>query len=257
VSLYQGVASAGTPVIVTGIESAELAKYASNAYLATKLSFVNEIADLCEVSGARVEDVTAIMGLDPRIGSSYLGAGPGFGGSCLPKDVQGLLHTSNRFGAGSTIAAAALSVNESRKNRMADKVEEALGSPVGGATVAVLGLTFKAGTDDLRHSPAIDLIGSLVARGAAVRAHDPKGMPAAKAILPPEVELCPDPSVALEGADAMVIATEWPEYAALDLAEVAALLARPVVVDLRNLLDPVAVTGAGLSYASIGRAPAT
>jgi len=257
VDLYQSLQEAGTPVIATQIESAELAKYASNAFLAIKLSFVNEIADLSEASGANVADVTRIMGLDGRIGSSYLAAGPGFGGSCLPKDVQGLLHTSERFGAGSTIAAAALGVNDSRKHRMADKVEEAVGGPLASTTIAILGLTFKAGTDDLRHSPAIELTDSLVARGAAVRAHDPKGMPAAKSVLPPEVELCPDPMTALTGADAMVIATEWPEYAALDLTEVAALLARPVVVDLRNLLDPVAVTGAGLSYASIGRAPAT
>lgn len=250
--VYQPLLHGGVEAVFTRVEGAELIKYASNAFLAIKLSFINEIADLCEASGASVEAVARGIGLDPRIAPGFLAAGPGFGGSCLPKDTQALLHTSREYGTGSQIVAAALSVNEHRKHQMVRKVAEALGGDLAGSRIALLGLTFKANTDDLRSSPALALARDLVAGGASVRAYDPQGMERAKAVLS-GVDFAVDAYDAMTGADAVVIATEWSEFGTLDLAEVKSRLTRPVFVDLRNLYDPADMTEAGLEYTSIGR----
>jgi len=251
--VYAKQIAQGTPVVWTSPQSAELIKYAANAFLATKISFINEMADLCEQIGATVDDVAAGIGLDPRIGSRFLSAGPGYGGSCFPKDTEALLHTSHVLGATSRIVGAAVDVNRNRRERMIAKINGALGGSVAGKRLAVLGLTFKADTDDLRESPAIDITRGLVGRGALVTAYDPEGMEAAKAALP-SIDFAADAYAAIDGADAAIILTEWPEFAGLDLARVAAGLGTPVLVDLRNLHDPVEAAAAGLIYHSVGRA---
>jgi UDPglucose 6-dehydrogenase len=250
--IYQPLLTRGVPALVTNLETAELIKYASNSFLATKLSFINEIADLCELSGASVEDVAEGMGLDSRIGPKFLQAGPGYGGSCFPKDTQALLHTSQVFGAPSRIVAAAVDVNTTRRRRMADKIAAAAGGSLAGAKVAVLGLAFKANTDDLRESPAVEIIRSLVGLGAEVHAYDPEAMDNARRLLA-GITYTAGVYETIEGADLLVILTEWPEFATLDLPRVAGLLTRPVIVDTRNLYDPQTVTAAGLEYHSIGR----
>lgn len=250
---HQPLIDAGAAVVVTAIESAELIKYGANAFLATKLSFINEIADLCEASGAVIEEVAAGLGLDVRIGPAFLRPGPGFGGACLPKDTHALRHTSKAFGTGSRIVGAALSVNEERVHRMVDKI---LGTDPGsprGRRVAVLGITFKADTDDIRESPAVAIASALVAAGARVTVFDPRGMPAAREVLPAGVEFAADAYEAVRGAAVAVIATEWPEFRDLDLARVRDLMATPVLVDLRNLLPAGAAAAAGLRYVPIGR----
>jgi UDPglucose 6-dehydrogenase len=251
--LYRPLIDGGVATLTTDPETAELIKYASNAFLAIKVSFINEVADLCEASGASVEEVAIGMGLDPRIGPRFLAAGPGFGGSCLPKDTQGLLLTSNHYGTRSRIVAAALEVNRSRIGHMVDKVANALDRTLDGARIAVLGLTFKADTDDLRYSPAVDIVEALVAAGAIVVAHDPRGMEAARILLPATVGYADGPYEAMANADAAVIATEWAEFADLDLSRVRDALASPVLVDLRNLYEPAIVEAAGLHYSSVGR----
>ena len=250
--IYQPLLSAGAPGLFTNVETAELIKYASNAFLATKLSFINEIADLCELAGARVEDVAEGMGLDVRIGPRFLNPGPGYGGSCLPKDTQALLHTSQVYGAPSRIVAAAVDVNASRRRRMADKIAAAVGGSLAGRTVAVLGLAFKANTDDLRESPAVEIVRSLVGLGAKVRAYDPEAMDNASRLLA-GIDYAGDPYGAMTGADVLVILTEWPEFATLEPQRVRELLTLPVVVDTRNLYDPRDMTSAGLEYHSVGR----
>ena len=206
------------------------------------------------MTGASVDDVASGMGLDTRIADRYLAAGPGYGGSCLPKDTAALLHTSRQFGTQSRIVAAAFDVNRTRPHQMLRKIEFATGVPLHRARVAVLGITFKANTDDLRESPALELIQELVGRGAEVRAFDPQGMDRARPLLP-TVKLANDPYEAMKDADGVVIATEWGEFATLDLAQVAETLAQPVLVDLRNLYDPSLVAAAGLRYISVGRPP--
>lgn len=250
--VYQPLLNSGVPVVFTNTASAELVKYASNAFLAIKLSFINEMADLCEASGASIGDVARAIGLDPRIGPSYLHPGPGFGGSCLPKDIQGLLHSSERHGARSQIVAAALGVNVARRQKMVERIAKAAGG-LEGKRVALLGLTYKGGTDDLRESPAIDIALGMVRAGAKVRAYDPEGMGAAKGVLPPTVEFAGDAYDAMLGADVLVIATEWKEFALLDLDEVKARMATPVIMDLRNLYEPSDLAEAGIVYESIGR----
>ena len=253
--IYQPLLSAGAPALFTGLETAELVKYASNSFLATKLSFINEIADLCEQTGASIGDVAAGMGLDSRISESFLRAGPGYGGSCFPKDTQALLHDSRTHGAPSRIVAAAVDVNHNRRTQMIDKVVRALGGDVSDLEIGALGLTFKANTDDLRESPAIEIIRGLVGLGASVRAYDPQGMGRARQMLS-TVSFVDSPYEAADGADGLVILTEWNEFAILDLARVRSLLSTPVIVDLRNLYDPADVAEAGLAYHSVGRAPA-
>jgi UDPglucose 6-dehydrogenase len=243
---------AAVDALFTDTATAELIKYGSNAFLAVKLSFINEMADLAEETGADIDDVARGIGLDPRIGPAFLQAGPGFGGSCLPKDTEALLFTGRSHGVSSRVVAAAIDVNEERKGQMISRIADAVGRPLADATIGVLGITFKAGTDDLRESPAVDIVRGLIGHGATVRVTDPEGMDAARAVLP-TASYFDDPYGAIEGADAVVIATEWPEFAKLDLGRIADLAAQPVVVDLRNLLDPAEAAAAGLRYSSIGR----
>jgi UDPglucose 6-dehydrogenase len=251
--VYQPLLHADVPFLFTTIETAELVKYASNAFLSTKLSFINEIADLCEASGAIVEDVARGIGLDSRIGSGFLRAGPGFGGACLPKDTQALLHTSRQFGTGSRIVGAALDVNEERIHRMVGKIEAAVGAPLAGRRVAMLGITFKADTDDIRESPAVEIVRELVEAGALVRLFDPQGLERAKSVVPPQVEFAADAYDAMTGADCVVIATEWKQFGTLDFDQLKDRVANPVVVDLRNMYDPATLAAAGIRYSSIGR----
>jgi UDPglucose 6-dehydrogenase len=239
-----------TPILFTSRESAELIKYAANAFLATKITFINEMADLCEKLGGDVQDVARGIGLDGRIGSKFLHAGPGFGGSCFPKDTLALLKTSELAGAPARIVETVVAVNEARKTQMARKIIEAFGG-VKGKTVAVLGLTFKPNTDDMREAPSLVILPLLKAEGARVRAYDPEGGREAAKLL--DVELCADTYQALEGADGVVILTEWNEFRALDMARVKSLLARPLMVDLRNIYRPKQMAEAGFTYVSIGR----
>ena len=253
--IYQPLLRGGAPVLFTDLETAELVKYASNTFLATKLAFINEMADLCEQTGASIGGVATGMGLDSRISQSFLRAGPGYGGSCFPKDTQALLHESRTHGAPSRIVAAAVDVNHNRKSQMIDKIVAALGGNVADLDIGVLGVTFKANTDDLRESPAIEIIRGLIGRGASVRSYDPQGMERAGEVLP-SVAFMPNPYDVAQDADGLVIATEWSEFATLDLDRVKAGLRFPTIVDLRNLYEPEDVAAAGLAYHSVGRPPA-
>ena len=240
------------PIMVTSRRTAELTKYAANAFLATKITFINEMADLCEKVGANVQDVARGIGLDKRIGSKFLHAGPGYGGSCFPKDTLALIKTAQDYDAPVRIVETVASVNDQRKRAMGRKVIAAVGGSVRGRTIAVLGLTFKPNTDDMRDSPAIAIIQALQDAGAEVRAFDPEGMDQARLVLN-GVAYAADPYAALEGADAMVLVTEWDAFRALDLARVKALLREPVVVDLRNVYRPEEMARHGLRYSGIGR----
>jgi UDPglucose 6-dehydrogenase len=253
-ALYRPLFLIETPMLFTDIETAELIKYAANAFLATKITFINEIADLCETVGADVQDVAKGIGLDGRIGGKFLHAGPGFGGSCFPKDCRALVRTAREAAAELAIVEAVVRVNDARKRRMADRIVAACGGNVAGKTLAVLGLTFKPNTDDMRDSPSLSILPALIAGGASIRAYDPEGMPEARALLP-ELVYCDDAYQTMESADALVILTEWNAFRALDLARVRSLLAAPLVIDLRNIYLPDEMMNAGLSYVSIGRRP--
>jgi UDPglucose 6-dehydrogenase len=248
--LYRPLYLNETPILFTSRETSELIKYAANAFLATKITFINEMADLCERVGANVQDVARGIGLDGRIGSKFLHAGPGYGGSCFPKDTLALMRTAEEAGAPSRIVEAVTRVNEARKLRMAEKVERAFGG-VAGKTIAVLGLTFKPNTDDMRDAPSLVILPWLKERGAILRAYDPEGMSEAKKHL--DAEMCPDAYAALKGADGVVILTEWNEFRALDLKQARQLLKRPLMVDLRNIYRPEEMAAAGFAYVSIGR----
>jgi UDPglucose 6-dehydrogenase len=252
--LYRPLYLLETPMLFTDIETAELIKYAANAFLATKITFINEIADLCERVGADVQDVARGIGLDGRIGRKFLHAGPGFGGSCFPKDCKALVRTAHEAAANLAIVETVVQVNEARKARMADKIIAACGGAVAGKTIAVLGLTFKPNTDDMRDSPSLVILPRLVAAGAAIRAFDPAGIDEARNLMPGLV-YCEDAYEAAEGSDALVLLTEWNEFRALDLTRVRRLLSRPLVIDLRNIYRPAEMADAGLSYISIGRPP--
>jgi UDPglucose 6-dehydrogenase len=240
-----------TPILFTTRETAELIKYAANAFLATKITFINEMADLCERLGGDVQDVARGIGLDGRIGSKFLHAGPGYGGSCFPKDTLALLRTSQDAGAPTRIVETVVDVNEARKKEMARKIVHAFGG-VSGKTIAVLGLTFKPNTDDMRDAPSLVILPMLQAEGARIHAYDPEGAKEAATLLP-GVELCKDADKALDGADGVVILTEWNEFRALDLARVKSLLKRPLMVDLRNIYRPQLMAEAGFTYVSVGR----
>ncbi|HWA03737.1 MAG TPA: UDP-glucose/GDP-mannose dehydrogenase family protein [Rhizomicrobium sp.] len=242
-----------TPILFTSPESSELIKYAANAFLATKITFINEMADLCEKVGADVQDVARGIGLDGRIGSKFLHAGPGFGGSCFPKDTLALVRTAQESGAPVKIVEAVVSVNEARKIAMADKIERAFGG-VKDRTVAVLGLTFKPNTDDMRDAPSLAIVPRLQAAGATIRAYDPEGAGEARRLL--DVTFCDNAYEALDGADGVVILTEWNEFRALDFARMKSRLKRPLMVDLRNIYRPAQMEAAGFTYVSVGRAPA-
>ena len=241
------------PIIYVSRRTAELIKYASNAFLATKITFINEIADLCEQVDADVQEVARGMGLDNRIGAKFLHAGPGFGGSCFPKDTNALIKTAHDHGVPLRVIETVAAVNEQRKRAMARKVVEALGGSVRGKTIAVLGLTFKPNTDDTRDSPAIPLITALHDLGATVRGYDPAGMELAKPLLP-DVLYCQSAYSAAEDADAVVIATEWEQFRALDLSRLKAIMAQSVIVDLRNIYRADEMRRAAFRYISIGRA---
>jgi len=240
------------PVLFTGRRTAELVKYAANAFLATKITFINEMADLCEKVGANVQEVARGIGLDNRIGGKFLHAGPGYGGSCFPKDTRALVETARQVGAPTRIVEAVVEVNAARRRRMADKVIAAAGGSVAGLTVAVLGLTFKPNTDDLRESPALDIVAGLEAAGATIRAHDPQAMGQAAALLP-GVTFAPSPYAAAEGADVAVLVTEWEAYRALDLARLKAAMRAPVLVDLRNVYRRAELERQGFRYVDVGR----
>ncbi len=250
--IYRPLYLLETPIVFTTLETSELTKYAGNAFLAMKISFINQMADLCEAVGADVKDIAKGIGLDRRIGQKFLHAGPGYGGSCFPKDTQALLSTARQFGCPVPLVEEVTHYNEQRKKRMTDRVITALDGTAKGKTVAILGLTFKPNTDDMRESPAIDLVCALVSEGALVRAYDPEGMDEAREILPP-VTYCSSSYEAMEGADVAVIVTEWNEFKGLDMARVRTLLSVPRIVDLRNLYEPDDMREQGISYHSIGR----
>jgi UDPglucose 6-dehydrogenase len=250
--LYRPLYLNAAPILYVSRRTAELIKYASNAFLATKITFINEIADLCEQAGADVQDVARGMGLDNRIGGKFLHAGPGFGGSCFPKDATALLKTAHDHGVALRLVETVAAVNEQRKRAMARKVVAALDGSIRGKTVAVLGLTFKPNTDDTRDSPAIPLITALHDLGATVRAYDPAGMEQAKPHLP-DVIYCTSAYEAAEGAEAVVIATEWEQFRALDLERLRCVMVRPVIVDLRNVYRPEEMKRANFRYLTVGR----
>jgi UDPglucose 6-dehydrogenase len=250
--LYRPLFLIETPILFTALETAELIKYAANTFLATKITFINEIADLCEKVGANVHDVAKGIGLDGRIGRKFLHPGPGYGGSCFPKDTLALVRTARDAGAPLRIVETVVDVNDKRKKSMASRVLSACGGSVKGKTVAVLGLAFKPNTDDMRDAPSLDIIPALIADGATVKAFDPEGMKEAKKMLN-GVVWCDDAYSTMENADALVIVTEWNEFRSLDLKRMMKLLRAPVVVDLRNVYEPEEMWASGFRYTSIGR----
>jgi UDPglucose 6-dehydrogenase len=243
-------ASFDTSVLVTDLRTAEMIKYASNAFLAARISFMNEVARICESVGADVRGVAAGMGMDKRIGPHFLAAGIGFGGSCFPKDVLALAHMAAEGGAPAPLLDATLAINRDARQRFVQKIERSLGT-LEGATVAVWGLAFKPETDDLREAPSLEIIGMLEAQGATVRAYDPVAMAAARALLP-GVAMCADPYEAARGADAVALVTDWAEFKGLDLARVARAMRRPVLMDGRNLYDPETAAALGFAYHGMG-----
>ncbi len=251
--LYRPLYLIEAPIVSTGIETAELTKYAANAFLAMKVTFINEMADLCERAGADVHDVARGVGLDGRIGRKFLHPGPGFGGSCFPKDTIALARIAQDHGAPSRLVEAVVAVNDARKAGMAARIISACGGSVRGRTIGVFGLTFKPETDDMRDAPSIPILSRLVEDGATVRAFDPEGMDQARRMLPESVAYCRDALHAAEGADALVIITEWNEFRAIAPDRLLAAMRGRVVVDLRNVYDPVAMRDAGFDYHSIGR----
>jgi UDPglucose 6-dehydrogenase len=252
--LYRPLYLLETPIVFTTLETAEMIKYAANTFLATKITFINEIADLCERVGADVQDVARGIGLDGRIGRKFLHAGPGYGGSCFPKDTLALVQTAKEAGSPIRIVETVVSVNETRRMRMAEKVVAACDGSVQGKTIAVLGLTFKPNTDDMRDSPSLDIVPELLRRGAKVRAFDPQGMHEAKKFFNGHaIEWCGEAYATMTNADALVIITEWNEFRALDLKRVRSLLKSPILVDLRNIYKPQEMLAAGIRYVSVGR----
>jgi UDPglucose 6-dehydrogenase len=251
--IYRPLFLIETPFVITSIETAELIKYAANAFLATKISFINELANLCEEIGADVQDLAKGMGLDGRIGRKFLHAGPGYGGSCFPKDTQALLRIAQEHGSACRIVEAVVEVNAAQKARMARKIRKAVGGKEAGKTIAILGLAFKPETDDIRDAPSLTIISALLEHGAHVRAHDPQAMSEAATLLG-DVVFCASPYEACEGADALVLMTEWNEYRALDLDRIKSLLKEPVFVDLRNVYRPETMSEAGFRYYGVGKA---
>ncbi len=253
-ALYRPLFLRETPIIFTSRETAELTKYAANAFLATKITFINEMADLCEMVGANVQDVARGMGLDGRIGNKFLNAGPGYGGSCFPKDTLALVRTAQEFQAPSRIVEAVVAVNEERKRRMAEKIIESCGGSVDGQRIGVLGVTFKPNTDDMRDAPSLSILPILSDAGASIVAYDPAGMNEAQSIIE-NVDWANDTYAVAEGADALVILTEWNEFRALDLARLKRLMRRPLLIDLRNIYTARELDAAEFAYVSIGRSP--
>jgi UDPglucose 6-dehydrogenase len=250
--LYRPLYLIETPIVFSSPETSELTKYAANAFLATKITFINEIADLCEKTGANVQDVARAIGLDGRIGRKFLHAGPGFGGSCFPKDTLALIKTANDFKTPIKIVEAVVQVNEARKKQMAERVIAACGGSMKDVAVAVLGLTFKPNTDDMRDAASLVIVPMLQQAGATIRAFDPAGMEEAGKMMS-GITFCSDAYDAMEGADAAVILTEWNEFRALDPARMASTLTKKILLDFRNIYKPSDMKAAGLIYSSIGR----
>ena len=251
-ALYRPLFLIETPILFMTLETAELTKYAGNAFLATKITFINEIADLCEKVGADVHDVARGIGLDGRIGRKFLQPGPGYGGSCFPKDTLALVHTAQKAGAPVRIVETVADINDKRKKAMAGRIVEACGGSVAGKTVAILGVTFKPNTDDMRDAPSLEIIPALIAAGARVQAYDPEGMGQAEPLLP-GVVWCKSAYDAMAGADAVAILTEWNEFRALDIQRIKGSMNEPVMVDLRNIYSPDEMIAAGFRYSSLGR----
>jgi UDPglucose 6-dehydrogenase len=251
--LYRPLSLNETPMVFTERRTSELIKYAGNGFLAMKITFINEIADLCEAVGANVQEVAKGIGLDNRIGRKFLNAGPGYGGSCFPKDTLALMKTARDNNAPIELIEATVRVNSARKQKMAQKIIEAVGGSVAGKTIAVLGLTFKPNTDDMRDAPALDIVPTLQAEGAKVRAFDPEGMNEAKHMLK-DVAFATGPYDCVQGADAVVIITEWDQFRALDLDRIKDALKSPTLIDLRNIYRPDEMRAKGFQYVSVGRA---
>ena len=249
--LYRPLYLIEAPFVVTSLEAAELTKYAANAFLATKISFINEIANLCDSIGCDVHDVAKAMGMDRRIGSKFLHPGPGFGGSCFPKDTQALASVASQFGRDSLIVDAVIEVNRRQRRAMLPKIEKLVGE-LSGKTIAVLGLAFKPETDDMREAPSIDIISGLMGRGAKIRAYDPVAMIEAAAVLP-DVNYADDEYSAATGADALVFVTEWNQFRALDMKRIRDLMKSPKIADLRNIYEPEDMRELGFEYVGIGR----
>ena len=251
-ALYRPLYINETPILFTSRRTSELIKYAANSFLATKITFINEIADLCEAVGANVQEVAKGIGLDKRIGSKFLHAGPGYGGSCFPKDTLALTRTAEEANVSLSIVSSVVDANEARKRRMANKVIDALGGDLTGKTIAVLGLAFKPNTDDMRDAPSLTIIPRLQDKGAAIRAYDPEAMDEAKELLK-DINYTDGPYPCIDGADALVIITEWDEFRALNMTRVKTALAAPNVIDLRNIYQPETMRAAGFNYTSVGR----
>ncbi|MBL8807765.1 MAG: UDP-glucose/GDP-mannose dehydrogenase family protein [Rhodospirillales bacterium] len=254
--LYRPLYLIETPIVFTALETSELIKYAANTFLAAKITFINEIADLCEKVGADVHDVAKGIGLDGRIGKKFLHPGPGYGGSCFPKDTLALAKTAQDYGAPLKLVESTIAVNDARKKQMAQRVVAACGGSVKGKTVAVLGLTFKPNTDDMRDSPSLDIVPALQQAGAVIRAYDPEGMKEAKKMLK-DVTWCESAYDTMTDADCLVIVTEWNEFRGLDMRRMQQLLRHKVIVDLRNVYNPAEMAAQGFAYHSIGRATGT
>jgi UDPglucose 6-dehydrogenase len=242
-----------TPIVTTNIETAELIKYAANAFLAVKISFINEIATICENVGADAITLAKAIGLDGRIGSKFLHPGPGYGGSCFPKDTLALLRIAQEHGAGARIIEAAVEVNAAQKAKMIKKIRDGLGGNEAGKTIGVLGLTFKPETDDMRESPSLTILPALIEKGARIFAHDPQGMQEAAQYLPSGVQFVDSPYQACEGTDALVLMTEWNQYRALDIPRIKSLMNNPLFIDLRNVYDPDTFREQGFTYIGVGR----
>ena len=251
--LYRPLYLIEAPIVFTGIETAELTKYAANAFLAMKVTFINEMADLCEKVGADVHDIARGIGLDGRIGRKFLHPGPGYGGSCFPKDTLALVRTAQDYGAPSRLVEATVAVNDARKSNMATRVIHACGGSVRGKTIALLGLTFKPETDDMRDAPSLSIVARLVGDGARIRAFDPEGMQQAEPLLPEGITYCRDAFDAAQGADVLLVITEWNEFRALSPTRLRNAMCGRVLVDLRNVYDPVAMRKAGFDYHGVGR----
>ena len=252
-ALYRPLSLIEAPILITNLESAELIKYASNAFLATKISFINEMSALCEKVGADVHAVAKGMGMDGRIGRKFLHAGPGYGGSCFPKDTLALTRIAQEHGTSVRVVEAAVEANGAQKARMVRKVIDAMGGDVAGKRIAVLGLTFKPETDDMRDAPALAILPPLMEKGALIQTHDPQGMEEAKHLLPEGIHYCDDPYAAAQEADAVVLLTEWNEYRNLDLKRLGEVMGGKVFVDLRNVYEAATLTNAGFSYTCVGR----
>ena len=251
--IYKPLYLLDTPIVSTTIETAELTKYAANAFLAVKISFINEIANVCEAVDADISALAKAIGMDGRIGGKFLHPGPGYGGSCFPKDTLALMRIVQEHGESLRIVEAAVEVNSAQKARMVKKIRDVLNGTVVGKTIAILGLTFKPETDDMREAPSVTIIPALIEKGARIKAHDPKGIPEAKNYLPVEVEYSENAYDACTDADAVVLMTEWNQYRALNLERLRAVMTDPVFIDLRNVYDPERLLSAGFQYTGVGR----